>query len=339
MLRQYYKVLLILSGDLNSGILGKFINRGQNDVVLLQDYMSVAAPGTPTTTRRAVLIGGDGFVQSEYQSGNPFPEHLSLLTDYLGVTIRTDGAGNPQYSYQPWSGNFNQYSDLFTGSPLPGPGGPLPSAAFKVGNACLWGNDVLSVVVNTLNAQASAYYTNFGTNGQYVASVYTPIQTGKFYESFVDAWDIRHLFAATNTGAITSRGRLGYFANVFNEVNSHPGLCQIQGTPIVPLDVPAVPVGQQYVDFMSIANNPLISGKALVTFGLSRADRVTVRVYDVSGRLVRTLADRNFTPGNYHLEWDGTNDGGRQMERGVYFTQVKYARTHFTDAKKLTVLK
>ena len=76
-----------------------------------------------------------------------------------------------------------------------------------------------------------------------------------------------------------------------------------------------------------------------MTVGLATADRVMARIYDVSGRLVRTLADRNFTPGNYRLEWDGTDDSGRQMQRGVYFTQVKYARTHFTDAKKLTVLK
>ena len=66
---------------------------------------------------------------------------------------------------------------------------------------------------------------------------------------------------------------------------------------------------------------------------------MTARVYDVSGRLVRTLADRNFEAGPHTLTWDGTDDHGRQMERGVYFTQVRYASTRFTDAKKLTVLK
>jgi flagellar hook assembly protein FlgD len=76
-----------------------------------------------------------------------------------------------------------------------------------------------------------------------------------------------------------------------------------------------------------------------VHFGLAKADRVTARVFDVSGRLVRTLVDRNFPAGEHDLYWDGTDDGGRQMERGVYFTQVRYAKTRFTDAKKLTVLK
>ena len=336
MLRTYYKMLLILTGDLNSGILGPFINRGQNDIALLEDFMSVAAPGNPNTTRRAVYIAGDGFVQSEYKTGSTgtFSDHLHLLTDYLGVTIKTDGAGNPQYSYQPWSGDFAQYSDIFTGA-APGPGGPLPTAAFKVGNACLWGNDVLSVVSNPLNAQASAYYTNSGANGQYVASVYTPVQTGKFYESYVDAWDIQHLYAATNTGAITSRGRLGYFGNVLNQISAQTGLCGFYF--ILPLDVPGK--GQAIADYMALFNNPMSSGHATVHFGIAHPDRVTARVYDVGGRLVRVLADRSFPPGEYDLAWDGSDDRGRAMPRGVYFTEIHYARTGFRETKKLTVLR
>jgi hypothetical protein len=342
MLRTYYKMLVILTGDLKEGIFGPFVNRGQNDVALLLDFLTYPAPGTASTTRRAIYIAGDGFVQSEYATGSTgtFSSHLTLLTDYLGVTIKTDGAGNPQYSYQPWSGNYAEYSDLFTG-PAPGPGGPLPPAAFKLGNDCLWGNDVLSVAFQTPSAQASATYTNFGTNGPYVASVYTPVQPGttKFFESYVDAWDIQHLFsAAPNTGAITSRGRLGYIWNMFNQVSAI-GLCSYQGEPCVALDVPPIPDGQPYVDFMNVANNPLVSGQALVNFGLARADRVTARVYDVSGRLVRTLADRNFAPGNYHLAWDGSDDRGRAMPRGVYFTEIRYARTGFRETKKLTVLR
>src|SRR5262249_50584455 len=166
MLRQYYDVVFILTGDLNSGIFGKFINRGANDVVLLTDYLSIAAPGTSTTTKRALYISGDGFVQSEQATGDagPFPEHKTLLTDFLGVDIKRDGSSVPQYSYQPWSGNFSQYVDL-NGA------GPYAGNQWSVGNACLWGNDVLSVVVNSLNATEDGFYQNFGTHGPYVAGI------------------------------------------------------------------------------------------------------------------------------------------------------------------------
>ena len=328
MLAYYYKVLLILTGDLNSGIFGRFTNRGQDDVKLLKNYMLLSN----ASSKRAVLIGGDGFVQSEYASGTgPEPDHLDLLVNSLGVTIRLDPAigGTPQYSYQPLSGNFNQYVDLISA-------GPIAGNVYSVGNACLWGNDVLSVVVNGLGAVESGFYQNFGSKGPYVSGVSTTLTGSKFYESYVDGWDLEHLFTL---GGLNSNGRLVYYAKLFTQVAGVPGLCAIQGAPTLFLDVPPATDGRQFVDFVSVRNNPMLTGRANVHFGLAKADRVTARVFDVSGRLVRTLADRNFQAGEYDLYWDGTDDGGRQMERGVYFTQVKYAKTKFVGANKLTVLR
>src|SRR5258705_899569 len=82
----------------------------------------------------------------------------------------------------------------------------------------------------------------------------------------------------------------------------------------------------------------MLTGRANVHFGLAKADRVTARVFDVSGRLVRTLADRNFQAGEYHLYWDGTDAGGPQMERGGYFTPGEDARKRFSGAQKRTGL-
>ena len=76
-----------------------------------------------------------------------------------------------------------------------------------------------------------------------------------------------------------------------------------------------------------------------VEFGLAKADRIEVRVFDVSGRLVRLLADRSFAPGKYSLTWDGADAEGRQVARGVYFTQVRYVGRGFADARTLTVLR
>ena len=37
--------------------------------------------------------------------------------------------------------------------------------------------------------------------------------------------------------------------------------------------------------------------------------------------------------------WDGADDRGRMLARGVYFTQVRYLGRGFTEARKLTILK
>ncbi|MGH8897361.1 MAG: FlgD immunoglobulin-like domain containing protein, partial [Egibacteraceae bacterium] len=70
----------------------------------------------------------------------------------------------------------------------------------------------------------------------------------------------------------------------------------------------------------------------------AKADRVQVKIFDVSGRLVRTLADRMFEAGEHSLRWDGSDNDGRPVARGVYFTQVKYKNSAFSAAKKITVL-
>jgi flagellar hook assembly protein FlgD len=59
----------------------------------------------------------------------------------------------------------------------------------------------------------------------------------------------------------------------------------------------------------------------------------------VSGRLVRTLADRQLEAGEHRLVWDGRSDAGAQVARGVYFTQVRYRSGGFVSHRKLTVLR
>jgi len=82
----------------------------------------------------------------------------------------------------------------------------------------------------------------------------------------------------------------------------------------------------------------MLTGAARIRFGLAKADRVEIKVFDVSGRLVRSLADRLFPAGEHTVQWDGGDDAGRRAPRGVYFTQVRYQNSKFAAAKKLTVL-
>ena len=63
------------------------------------------------------------------------------------------------------------------------------------------------------------------------------------------------------------------------------------------------------------------SGASTVRLGLAHAGRVQVNIYDVAGRKVRTLADRVFPAGEAKLVWDGTDDGGAKVGRGVYFVR------------------
>jgi len=64
---------------------------------------------------------------------------------------------------------------------------------------------------------------------------------------------------------------------------------------------------------------------------------VDLRIYDVRGAAVKTLANERFQTGVHRLAWDGHNDRGQPVASGVYF--YKLVAGSFTDTKKMTVIK
>ncbi|MFC2075721.1 T9SS type A sorting domain-containing protein [candidate division KSB1 bacterium] len=75
----------------------------------------------------------------------------------------------------------------------------------------------------------------------------------------------------------------------------------------------------------------------VIEFGLSETLPVILKIYDLNGRLVRTLIDRSFPPGHYRLNWDGTDNSGKRLGSGVYFYQIKAGKLH--DTRKMVMLK
>jgi hypothetical protein len=60
-----------------------------------------------------------------------------------------------------------------------------------------------------------------------------------------------------------------------------------------------------------------------VGFTLLAEERVTLTVFDPSGRRVRTLADQRFTPGEHRLRWDGRDGAQHVVPAGVYFLRLE----------------
>jgi hypothetical protein len=67
--------------------------------------------------------------------------------------------------------------------------------------------------------------------------------------------------------------------------------------------------------------NPLTSGSTL-RFDLARVTSARLEVFDLSGRRVAVLADREFTPGSYNLPWDGRGESGGTLGSGLYFVRL-----------------
>ncbi|HTM57340.1 MAG TPA: FlgD immunoglobulin-like domain containing protein [Candidatus Udaeobacter sp.] len=320
-----YKVIVLLSGDLNSSILGPFTDRSADDCKILRDWLTASTK----VARHGILCGGNGFVQDASLSG---PPQQTFINNWLGVDLDPVSG---EIGYRAGSGNPATQADLvpqvaeFVGG--------NPTQKYGIRNTCLGTLDVLQVVngTTTLNATSAADYQNVGANGPYHAAVMNKGDDSHPWYALTEGWDI---FNVTSRFDNNTTGRLQWYYNAF--ANVFGSICAVQGTPIITLDTPNTGTGGQYVDFVgNFSNNPLRTGSAVVKFGLAQSDRVEVDIYDVAGRLQRKLADRMFPAGEHTLTWDGVNDQGHIVPRGVYFTQIKYVNRHFSDSKKLTVLK
>jgi hypothetical protein len=74
-----------------------------------------------------------------------------------------------------------------------------------------------------------------------------------------------------------------------------------------------------------------------IHYEIGESGRASLRVYDVSGALVRTLVDRSHNPGGYDAHWDGRDAGGRTVSSGVYFYRLE--TNGFTETRRMVLLK
>jgi hypothetical protein len=74
-----------------------------------------------------------------------------------------------------------------------------------------------------------------------------------------------------------------------------------------------------------------------IRYSLATEGPVTLRVHDLTGRVVRTLADGVMRPGRYSLSWSGTDDRGRGVARGVYF--CRFTACDYCATEKLVLQK
>ena len=64
-------------------------------------------------------------------------------------------------------------------------------------------------------------------------------------------------------------------------------------------------------------------GEATIPFAIPRDGPVELRVYDVAGRMVRTLVHATLPAGEHEARWDGMTDGGMRASPGTYFYRLR----------------
>lgn len=65
---------------------------------------------------------------------------------------------------------------------------------------------------------------------------------------------------------------------------------------------------------------------AFSTSAQAASQRAVVRIYDIQGRRVATLADDVLPPGSHEVRWDGTGANGQNVPAGTYLVQLRQGR-------------
>ncbi len=88
--------------------------------------------------------------------------------------------------------------------------------------------------------------------------------------------------------------------------------------------------------------NPLNPGTT-IRFALPEAGKVTLRIYALTGQLVRELIQASYSSGRHQLVWDAQDEKGTRVASGIYFyrlaVQPENGGAPFVQTKKMTVLK
>ena len=139
----------------------------------------------------------------------------------------------------------------------------------------------------------------------------------------------------------TSRTQGYYASGVYDRVNL---MGNILGTPsragyfgLTP-DNPGTGVVDGVKNALSHAYPNPFNPVTKIAYSVKEAGPVTIDVYNVAGKVVRTLLDTEVEAGaSGYVVWDGSNDAGKKCASGVYFYRI--AAPAFTTSRKMIMLK
>jgi hypothetical protein len=319
-----YNAILVSGGSKRNTV-------GQYDVNVLDGWLAASDSLHP----RFLWISGDEALRTLTPTwGTTFLKNR-LCASYVN-NYYSQYTGDVTYCLplDGWSGGRIQCAPL---------GGPENERFVVVANRCTRQFDVagLSGVQGCSGVRELAY--NKTRNGEtYAVSISAAGSPN--YRSLIEGYDLTAIRSNASLGppacsvdTASARARalwvqcvLGNFGGV-----EHGSYCYVT---TVSVDKPSggTPPAAFVTRLEQSYPNPT-NPTATIRFSVGKPGRVTLRVYNIAGRLIRTLFDEKVvSPGKFSLIWDGKNDDGEKVSSGVFFYQLE--ASGFKSAKKIVIV-
>jgi hypothetical protein len=130
----------------------------------------------------------------------------------------------------------------------------------------------------------------------------------------------------TAIGSLTSSNFLAYLGFWYPSIGT--GITEDKKSEITNLN-PLV------TKLYSAKPNPFNSQTA-IRYSLSTRSKVILEIYDISGRIVKTLVNADKTPGIYSINWNCKNNRNQSVASGIYF--YKLQASDYESTKKLLLI-
>ena len=76
--------------------------------------------------------------------------------------------------------------------------------------------------------------------------------------------------------------------------------------------------------------NPITSGSAQVSFNLAEPTKVALRIFDATGKLIKTIVNTQLHDGIYNYTWNGRDETNQSVDAGIYFCTLETIKQKFT---------
>ena len=98
------------------------------------------------------------------------------------------------------------------------------------------------------------------------------------------------------------------------------------------------PVFQLFQNYPNPFNSSTVIWYHLPDVGFQPAE-VEITIYNLLGKVVRTLVKQRQYPGEHKVLWDGKDDSGKEVASGIYFYRMKVSGLQLVKPKKMVLLR
>ena len=121
---------------------------------------------------------------------------------------------------------------------------------------------------------------------------------------------------------IDENGGYDYWGNETYVRKPDIGAHEFQGVPTL--------IENSYSDYehcsFKIYPNPLITSTE-ISFQLEKPDRVLIQIFDINGKMVKTIVNKNLLSGQHSFVWDGTDSTNQKLNNGIYICNLLRSNT------------